>query len=173
MPPPSLPPSLPPSPLAERDPLHQGLIVQRANLKSRDYQIDLASKLNKSQVVSVAMPLSQQAGYYCSVCDCVLRDSLSYLDHINGKWHNRALGMSMNVEQSTAEQVRARLAEAKKAKDKGGPAEAYAPDGEWRVVAGRGGRGGWQQASTQVCRAPGPAAERLRPCPLSGCCCRV
>lgn len=133
-----------PPPVAERDPLHQGLIVQRANLKARDYQIDLASKLNKTQVVSVAMPLSQQAGYYCSVCDCVLRDSLSYLDHINGKWHNRALGMSMNVEQSTAEQVRARLAEAKKAKDKGGPAEAYAPDGEsgaWRRTVWGGGRG--------------------------------
>lgn len=123
------------------------------------------------------MPLSQQAGYYCNVCDCVLRDSQSYLDHINGgwlagsaggstgggwarcavvqavvapaapvacslhasspfaglaaalaachvqhpslnwgvslsvaakpsgKWHNRALGMSMRVEKSTAEQV--------------------------------------------------------------------
>jgi U4/U6.U5 tri-snRNP component SNU23 len=56
-------------------------------------------------MVSVAMPLSQQAGYYCNVCDCVLRDSQSYLDHINGKWHNRALGMSMRVEKSTAEQV--------------------------------------------------------------------
>lgn len=33
----------------ERDPLHQGLIVARANLKARDYQIDLASKLNKTQ----------------------------------------------------------------------------------------------------------------------------
>lgn len=46
-----------------------------------------------------------QAGYYCSVCDCILRDSHSYLDHINGKYHNRALGMSMRVERSTAEQV--------------------------------------------------------------------
>lgn len=34
----------------ERDPLHQGLIVARANLKARDYQIDLASKLHKTQV---------------------------------------------------------------------------------------------------------------------------
>lgn len=123
------------------------------------------------------MPLAQQAGYYCNVCDCILRDSQSYLDHINGgggpqaggcsagggggdggmrlagrpaamgsrqgrsllrgwrggagracsahtrhvnqvctcpcplahpaagKWHNRALGMSMRVEKSTAEQV--------------------------------------------------------------------
>ncbi len=47
-----------------------------------------------------------QAGYYCSVCDCILRDSASYLDHINGKYHNRALGMSMRVERSTADDVR-------------------------------------------------------------------
>jgi len=47
-----------------------------------------------------------QAGYYCSVCECVLRDSQSYLDHINGKYHNRALGMNMVVERSTADQVR-------------------------------------------------------------------
>lgn len=46
-----------------------------------------------------------QAGYYCSVCDCILRDSQSYLDHINGKWHNRALGTSMRVERSTADEV--------------------------------------------------------------------
>lgn len=41
-------------------------------------------------MVSVAMPLSQQAGYYCNVCDCVLRDSQSYLDHINGALRGRA-----------------------------------------------------------------------------------
>lgn len=52
-----------------------------------------------------AAPMRLQAGYYCSVCDCILRDSQSYLDHLNGKWHNRALGMSMRVEKSTAEQV--------------------------------------------------------------------
>lgn len=55
-------------------------------LLSAPFQIDLAAKLNKTQVVSVTMPLSQQAGYYCSVCDCQLRDSQSYLDHINGGW---------------------------------------------------------------------------------------
>ena len=40
------------------------------------------------------------------MCDCILRDSASYLDHINGKYHNRALGMSMRVERSTADDVR-------------------------------------------------------------------
>ncbi len=39
------------------------------------------------------------------MCDCILRDSMSYLDHINGKYHNRALGMTMRVERSNADQV--------------------------------------------------------------------
>ena len=53
-----------------------------------------------------------------------------------GKWHNRALGMTMRVEKSTAEQVRNRLEEVKKAKQGGGGGSGadYAPDGEktWR-----------------------------------------
>lgn len=114
--------------------MHQGLIVQRANLKVRDYQIDLASNLNKTTVHSVTAPLSQQAGFYCDVCDCVLKDSMAYLDHINGKWHNRALGMSMNVEKSTVDQVRKRLEEAKAKKKGNRPGsgddlEDHVPDG--------------------------------------------
>lgn len=64
-----------------------------------------ASTRTHTQVVGMNMPLNQQAGYYCGVCDCVLRDSQSYLDHINGKWHNRALGMTMRVEKSSVDQV--------------------------------------------------------------------
>lgn len=79
--------------------------MQRANLKARDHKLDLTANLNKTQLQSVGMPLAQQAGYYCPVCDCVLKDSLSMLDHVNGKWHQRALGMNMQVERSTKEQV--------------------------------------------------------------------
>jgi U4/U6.U5 tri-snRNP component SNU23 len=67
--------------------------------------VNLSDRLGKTQVIGLNTPLNQQAGYYCSVCDCVLRDSQSYLDHINGKYHNRALGMSMKVEKSSVEQV--------------------------------------------------------------------
>lgn len=34
----------------ERDPLHQGLIVARSNLQGREYQLDLAARLGKTQV---------------------------------------------------------------------------------------------------------------------------
>jgi U4/U6.U5 tri-snRNP component SNU23 len=113
----------------ERDPLHQGLIVQRSELKGRNYQLDLASRIGKTQVIGLNTPLNQQAGYYCNVCDCVLRDSQSYLDHINGKWHNRALGMSMRVEKSSLEQVKNRLSQHKNKQQQGSKPEDYLPDG--------------------------------------------
>lgn len=120
----------------ERDPLHQGLIVARSNLQKRDYEINLTDRLNKTQVIGLNTPLNQQAGYYCSVCDCVLRDSQSYLDHINGKFHNRALGMSMRVEKASVEQVKNRL-EMHKAKQAEVRPDDYLPDGIDRRLAER------------------------------------
>ncbi|XP_044482921.1 zinc finger matrin-type protein 2 isoform X2 [Mangifera indica] len=83
----------------------KGPPVQRKPLKHRDYVVDLESRLGKTQVVTPIAPLSQQAGYYCSVCECVVKDSANYLDHINGKKHQRALGMSMRVERASLDQV--------------------------------------------------------------------
>jgi hypothetical protein len=45
---------------AERDPLHQGIIVERAKLKQREFQLDLTSRLGKSQVITNTTPLNQQ-----------------------------------------------------------------------------------------------------------------
>lgn len=73
--------------------------VRRKPLKHRDHQVDLGSRLGETQVVNPVAPLSQQAGYYCSVCECAVKYSTNYWDHINGKKHQRALGMSMRVEQ--------------------------------------------------------------------------
>ncbi|THU56967.1 hypothetical protein C4D60_Mb11t22780 [Musa balbisiana] len=104
--------------------------VQRKPLKHRDYEVDLESRLGKTQVVTPIAPLSQQAGYYCAVCECVVKDSANYLDHINGKKRSlmlavidflfypdqRALGMSMRVERATLQQVQERFEVLKKRK---------------------------------------------------------
>ncbi|KAL9685352.1 hypothetical protein QQ045_022801 [Rhodiola kirilowii] len=94
----------------------RGPVVQRKPLKHRDFEVNLESRLGKTQVVTPVAPLSQQAGYYCSVCECVVKDSANYLDHINGKKHQRALGMSMRVERASLEQVQERFESLKKRK---------------------------------------------------------
>ncbi|QCD98420.1 U4/U6.U5 tri-snRNP component SNU23 [Vigna unguiculata] len=87
-------------------PKAKGPPVQRKPLKHRDYEVDLESRLGKTQVVTPVAPLSQQ-------------DSANYLDHINGKKHQRALGMSMRVERASLKQVQERFEVLKKRKDVG------------------------------------------------------
>jgi U4/U6.U5 tri-snRNP component SNU23 len=59
---------------------------------------------------------------------------MAYLDHINGKWHNRALGMSMTVERSTVEQVKRKLEEVKAKKQASSTTDDYLPDGVDRRI---------------------------------------
>jgi U4/U6.U5 tri-snRNP component SNU23 len=86
----------------------------RELLRARKEKVVLDANLNKVQVVQSTSIASKQPGFYCKICDCVVKDSVNFLDHINGKKHQRALGMSMKVERSTIDQVRNKLAELKK-----------------------------------------------------------
>ncbi|RGB30867.1 hypothetical protein C1646_656090 [Rhizophagus diaphanus] len=86
----------------------------REFLRARTEKIVLDSNLNKVQVVQSTSIASKQPGFYCKLCDCVVKDSVNYLDHINGKKHQRNLGMSMKVERSTIDQVKNKLASLKK-----------------------------------------------------------
>ncbi len=111
-------------------PAHQGragpMGSKRAFLKSRTQKVDLEGKLGTSEIIDPAAAsatksnltdndvlkpssgvskCSDGVGWHCRVCDCFLKDSLTYLDHINGRKHQRYLGYSMRVEKSTTEEV--------------------------------------------------------------------
>ena len=94
-------------------------IVQRAPLMRRTEDLQIAKYVGTRQVITGEEALNGAGAYYCKVCECHLRDSANYLAHINGKKHNRMLGMSMRAERSTLGEVRARL-EAHKERDAGG-----------------------------------------------------
>lgn len=101
---------------------------ERAFLKSRSRRVDLESKLGSTEIIDPAAAsatrsraadeggaaltpasgvtkCSDGVGWHCRVCDCFLKDSLTYLDHINGRKHQRYLGYSMRVEKSTTDEV--------------------------------------------------------------------
>lgn len=59
---------------------------QRAFIKSRENKIDLETKVGKTEIINpTCVESSRGAGFWCEVCSCLLKDSASYLDHINGK----------------------------------------------------------------------------------------
>lgn len=56
----------------------------RAFLKAREGKVDLESKVGKTEVINPTEDASR-AGFWCEVCNCLLKDSAAYLSHINGK----------------------------------------------------------------------------------------
>eukprot|EP01054_Gregarina_sp_Poly1_P003831 Gregarina_sp_Poly_1__3830@NODE_2141_length_2614_cov_168_080879_g1379_i0_p4_GENE_NODE_2141_length_2614_cov_168_080879_g1379_i0NODE_2141_length_2614_cov_168_080879_g1379_i0_p4_ORF_typecomplete_len161_score32_98zfC2H2_jaz/PF12171_8/9_1e06zfU1/PF06220_12/1_4e04zfU1/PF06220_12/9_6e05zfmet/PF12874_7/0_0018CCDC84/PF14968_6/1_6e03CCDC84/PF14968_6/0_035zf_C2H2_ZHX/PF18387_1/2_8e02zf_C2H2_ZHX/PF18387_1/0_63_NODE_2141_length_2614_cov_168_080879_g1379_i021312571 len=89
----------------------------RTHLKERDFDLNLDKTLGEQKVIAATAPAAQQGGYWCSVCECLLKDSSSYLDHLNGKKHNRTLGMSMRVKKATKSDVAQRLKALKEKKE--------------------------------------------------------
>lgn len=73
----------------------------RAWLTKRDFDIDLESKIGTSEVIASV----QKSGFYCKLCDTTMKDSNRYMQHVNSRFHQKALGMSMRVRRSTVEEI--------------------------------------------------------------------
>jgi len=77
--------------------------------QARDQALDFDGSVGKAIVIASTADVEKLGGFYCEACDCTMKDSQNYLDHINGKKHQRALGSSLKPERATLAQVRARL----------------------------------------------------------------
>ena len=113
---------------------------ERAFLQPRRGKVDISSKIGATEMISAEAaaktslnnknstsdgPSSAKdgvtksgVGWHCSVCDCFLKDSMTYLDHINGRKHQRKLGFSMRVERSSKDQMLGRLSQLTKEKER-------------------------------------------------------
>jgi U4/U6.U5 tri-snRNP component SNU23 len=113
----------------------------RAFLSARSAAITADKEVGKVKVVTAQqVELGDGAGFYCEVCKCLLKDDRAYLNHVNGKNHQRALGFSMRVERAAVSNVKDKLKGLKrlKAGQGGAEGEEMSPDGE--VVESEGGK---------------------------------
>ena len=99
----------------------------RAFLQARQRPVaDLDSRIGQTEFVSIEAAATNKSqkdnntdlkagvvktgvGWHCKVCDCFLKDSHTYLDHINGRKHQRKLGYSMQVQRSTQDDLQSTL----------------------------------------------------------------
>ncbi|WVR03680.1 hypothetical protein IAU60_000675 [Kwoniella sp. DSM 27419] len=81
-------------------------------LEARKDDLDLTKNLNKTMLVQTTTTGKgpRGAGFYCEMCNRTFKDTLSYLDHVNGRGHLRMLGQTTQVARSTLTQVREKIA---------------------------------------------------------------
>ena len=89
-------------------------VHKRDTLKKREYKLNLEKKEGKEYKLTKDMSVDQVSPFYWSKCEITMKDSQSYVDHLNGKKHNRNLGMSMYVEKKNVGSVKRKLKELKK-----------------------------------------------------------
>eukprot|EP00756_Hemistasia_phaeocysticola_P055609 Hpha_TRINITY_DN3156_c0_g1::TRINITY_DN3156_c0_g1_i1::g.96585::m.96585/K12848/SNU23; U4/U6.U5 tri-snRNP component SNU23 len=94
----------------ELKPVAPGGGPQRDWLRARDFDLGIGETVGRCAFINKSgNNTSDQPGWYCELCDALLRDSLSYADHVNGKRHQRMMGVSMRVQTATKEGVQSKL----------------------------------------------------------------
>ncbi|KAL8291979.1 hypothetical protein RQP46_001445 [Phenoliferia psychrophenolica] len=76
-------------------------------MRQREGSLELDKNVGKTMIVSG----NTGTGFYCDVCKRTNKDSVAYLDHINGRSHLRRIGQTTKVVKSTLNDVRAKIAD--------------------------------------------------------------
>ncbi|EAR87431.1 zinc finger, matrin type 2 (macronuclear) [Tetrahymena thermophila SB210] len=91
-------------------------IQQTIYFQRRTEDLGLDKKIGERINVLKESHKSEHGGFYCQLCDTHVWDSNAWLDHVNGKKHNRLLGMNNKVEKVGLDQIKAKLESLKKDK---------------------------------------------------------
>ncbi|KAL0477345.1 U4/U6-U5 tri-snRNP component SNU23 [Acrasis kona] len=99
---------------------------ERQPLRAREQKVELESIVGRRGIITgetsiksavrrggqKGVVIDKNGGFYCNTCDCVIKDSISYLDHINSRGHVNASGMNTRAVRATVEDVKNKLSKA-------------------------------------------------------------
>ncbi|KAG0141246.1 hypothetical protein CROQUDRAFT_136257 [Cronartium quercuum f. sp. fusiforme G11] len=94
-------------------------------MKQREGPLELTKNQNKTMIVQGSLRGPGAPGFYCDVCSRTSKDSSSYLDHLNSRYHLRQLGQKTQVARSTLDQVRAKIASLRESTEQQTSSKAY------------------------------------------------
>ncbi|CAD7957817.1 unnamed protein product [Amoebophrya sp. A25] len=89
---------------------------QRLYLQRRNERLHTEANVGKTIMQTDATYDAEKGGYWCPLCKKLMKDNLSWLDHLNGKKHQRMMGMNMVVKPATLEEVMDRIDEMRRKK---------------------------------------------------------
>lgn len=79
------------------------------NLEQRHHRVDLRKDLSKQYMLRKGGDAEGPSTFFCAICEIGFNDSISFMDHRNGKKHNRVLGMNMKVRKVGLDAVNKKL----------------------------------------------------------------
>jgi len=92
----------------------------RDPVQARTKKVDLESGVGKTKAISFENGNNGKGsgGYYCSVCDVNVKDSRAYLNHLNGRRHQRNMGFNpYKLQESSLDDVKNKFKELKQKRD--------------------------------------------------------
>jgi len=80
--------------------------------ESRAARLDVSHNVGKTSLVPAGAATGKRgrgAGFYCGDCNLTFKDNLQFVEHLNSRQHQVAIGQSGEVKRATLEEVRERL----------------------------------------------------------------